>query len=99
MNEYIKKYDAIEAVRGLSVLVDDEDFSYFEDRIKALPSAYVVERKRGKWIEIDDGWDGVYYECSCCKEPFVLIDGTPADNQYNFCPNCGSDNRKGEDDD
>lgn len=51
------------------------------------------ERKTGKWIEQDDGWDGIYYECSVCREPFTLIDGTPSDNLYNFCPNCGADMR------
>ena len=55
--------------------------------IKDAPT--IEERKTGKWIEQDDGWDGVYYECSVCKEPFTLIDGTPQDNLYNFCPNCG----------
>ena len=52
--------------------------------------------KTGKWIEHDDGWANVCYECSVCKEPFVLIDGTPADNLYNFCPNCGADMREGD---
>ena len=48
------------------------------------------EQKTGHWIECD-GWDGdEYYECSVCSEPFVLIDGTPADNLYNYCPNCGA---------
>lgn len=51
------------------------------------------ERKTGRWIEQDDGWDGTYYECSECKEAFTLIDGTPSDNLYNFCPNCGADMR------
>ena len=55
-----------------------------------LPSAEEPERKKGKWIEQDDGWGGTYYECSCCGEAFVLIDGTPADNLYNFCPSCGA---------
>ena len=55
--------------------------------INALPS---VTQKSGKWIE-KDGWDGdVYYECSICGEPFCLIDGTPTDNMYNYCPNCGA---------
>lgn len=53
----------------------------------------IEERKKGKWIEQDDGWDGVYYECSCCKEAFTLIDGTPSENLYNYCPNCGADMR------
>lgn len=60
--------------------------------IAEFPSAE-PERKKGKWIEQDDGWDGVYYECSCCKEAFTLLDGTPSDNLYNFCPNCGADLR------
>lgn len=45
----------------------------------------------GVWIECDDGWDGVYYECSNCGEAFTLLDGTPADNLYNYCPTCGAD--------
>ena len=52
------------------------------------------ERKKGKWIEQDDSWDGVYYECSACGEPWTLIDGTPWDNGMNFCPNCGADMRE-----
>ena len=39
MTDYISRADAIEAVRGLSVLVDDDDFPYFEDALNALPSA------------------------------------------------------------
>ena len=58
--------------------------------LESLPSA---QPKKGKWIETDDGWDGVYYKCSYCKEAFTLIDGTPMDNFYNYCPNCGADMR------
>ena len=64
-----------------------------ESFLSWLNSEYEKERKKGKWIEQDDGWDGVYYECSECKEAFTLIDGTPTDNLYNFCPNCGADMR------
>ena len=63
-----------------------------ENYLKSLPSA----EKTGKWIEQDDEWGGVYYECSVCKEAFTLIDGTPTDNLYNYCPNCGSYNREVE---
>lgn len=58
--------------------------------IMRFPSAE-PERKKGEWIEQDDGWDGIYYECSECREAFTLMDGTPKDNLYNFCPNCGAD--------
>lgn len=46
--------------------------------------------KTGHWIE-EDMFDGdIAYRCSECDEPFCLIDGTPTDNMYNFCPNCGA---------
>ena len=51
------------------------------------------ERMRGKWETIE-GLDGdVVYRCSKCGEEYVLIDGTPKENGYHFCPNCGSDMR------
>jgi predicted nucleic acid-binding Zn ribbon protein len=34
-----------------------------------------------------------YYECSVCKDAFVLMEGTPKENNYNYCPNCGADMR------
>ena len=47
-------------------------------------------QKTGHWIE-KDGYDGdTYYDCSECGESFCLIDGTPTDNLYNYCPNCGA---------
>lgn len=48
------------------------------------------ERKTGKWIE-KDGWDGdVYYDCSACGESWITIEGTPWDNDMNYCPHCGA---------
>ena len=51
------------------------------------------ERKRGKWIEDDDGWDEVIWRCSECDAVFTLVDGTPEENEYYFCPHCGADMR------
>lgn len=50
------------------------------------------ERKsnRGMWIEVDDGWDGSYWECSVCGEPWTLIVGTPLSNSMDYCPRCGA---------
>lgn len=47
------------------------------------------EQKHGHWIEQDDCND-TYYECSVCGEPWVLIDGTPSENNMCFCPKCGA---------
>ena len=55
------------------------------------------QRMRGRWETIE-GWDGdEVYRCSECGEEFVLIDGTPKENGYHFCPNCGADMREGQD--
>ena len=59
-----------------------------EITLENLPS--VSTEKTGHWIE-QDGYDGdTYYDCSECGESFCLIDGTPTDNLYNYCPNCGA---------
>lgn len=29
------------------------------------------------------------YVCPCCKEYWYMYYGTPATNEYNYCPNCG----------
>jgi len=60
-----------------------------EEIILQLPPV-TPQQKTGHWIE-KDGFDGdVYYDCSACGESFCLIDGTPTDNLYNYCPNCGA---------
>ena len=41
--------------------------------------------------EIEDDWNmETIYKCSACKEEFVTIDGTPAENLWNYCPHCGA---------
>lgn len=67
------------------------------DVISLLMAQRVVEeRKTGRWIETDDGWDGTYFVCSNCGCPWTLIDGDPKDNGMNYCPNCGCLMMEGE---
>ena len=54
------------------------------------PAADVVEVKHGYWKEVEWRFRDVYYDCSVCGESFCLIEGTPTDNLYNYCPNCGA---------
>ena len=102
MADYIKREDAVikakQAVFATfrygktpteNAVYENIDIAFKE---QYLPSADVVEVKHGKWIEQEDGFGDTYYDCSCCGESFCLIEGTPADNMYNFCPNCGSYN-------
>ena len=64
--------------------------SVIEDK-SLFPSADVEERKTGKWIEREDmyyGWN--IWECSNCHEEFCVEEGSPNDNEYHYCPNCGA---------
>lgn len=59
------------------------------NRIENAPSVKPQDQT-GHWIEKEDFNMDTYYDCSECGESFCLIDGTPTDNLYNFCPNCGA---------
>ena len=80
-------------IRWCRALLEDDPPKFEDASQYAEP-----KQKKGRWIEKDDCWDGIYYECSVCKDSFTLIDGNPPDNNYNFCPNCGCDMRGTEND-
>lgn len=46
--------------------------------------------KHAYWEEKQDMYVDTYYHCTNCKEDFVLVEGTPKDNLYYYCPNCGA---------
>ena len=48
------------------------------------------DRKKGRWKQWEEYGFEETYECTVCRTPFVLIDGTPMDNEYYFCPHCGA---------
>ena len=56
--------------------------------IKNAPT--IEERKKGKWIKREIGW-----KCSNC----TLCTNDRGADSFNFCPNCGSDMREGDQDD
>lgn len=62
------------------------------DVIKTAPAADVQPVKHGKWEELTNygGWGDTHYRCSVCGEEWHLEDGTPQQNNMNFCPRCGS---------
>lgn len=81
-----------EAINFLNMHKSEEVWA--DDIAKAIDIAIkaLKSQKIGKWIEHED-WYDTYYECSSCGEAFSLIEGTPEDNEYNYCPNCGADMR------
>ena len=60
-------------------------------KLKNLPTVDAMEVVHGEWTVIEDDYtDDTIYQCSVCKEEFVTIEGTPADNLWKYCPNCGA---------
>jgi DNA-directed RNA polymerase subunit RPC12/RpoP len=49
-----------------------------------------VELKHAEWVEDEDMYGDPIYRCSACNERFVLEEGTPIENRYFYCPNCGA---------
>lgn len=46
-------------------------------------------REKGQWELVEDDWN--VYNCTVCNEWWHLEDGTPQENNMNFCPRCGAD--------
>lgn len=58
--------------------------------ISVMPTVDVAPVKHGRWIE-KEGFDGdSYYTCSSCGCDWTTIDGTPAQNNMRYCPECGA---------
>ena len=80
------------------VFVEHRDIA--EKAMNKLPPV-TPQPKIGHWIE-EEVFDGeVAYKCSECGGLFELENGTPKDNEYNFCPKCGarmveSEDKKGD---
>ena len=58
------------------------------NELSKIPTADVVEQKHGKW-----NWVGFNIECSECG---AMPNFDSTEPLYNFCPNCGADNRESE---
>lgn len=99
MAEYIKREDVIETIReevqeqisrmGMHQL-HIVDMLKVEDAVNSIPSADVVERKTGKWIERDCGLD---IECKCSVCGYRDFIPSKYDRYWfnrKFCPNCGA---------
>ena len=67
-------------------LIDACDAAYRNGYEKGKADA----TKEGEWEEHSDFLCDTFYRCSVCGEDFVTIEGTPIENSWNFCPNCGA---------
>lgn len=85
--------DAIEALQAETERLTKENRELYLDRpeLEEVGGKWVWrEPKRGEWTEIEDYDGDFHYQCSVCGEEWYFIDGTPADNNANYCPRCGA---------
>ncbi len=61
-----------------------EECRYFKNR------SQFVDMPVGKWIPGKDYFDYPVYRCSNCNEQVDFEEGTPKDNDFQFCPFCGA---------
>ena len=81
MKKYIDVDKLIEFANNHIAGIDANDIARF-------PRADAQEVKYGKWETFD--CDKNSYKCSACGDVQYLVEGTPKDNNYNYCPTCGA---------
>ena len=80
--EFIRREDAINAL-AISQGFGGINTEKLNNLLYDIPSAYVVERKRGEWVQISPA---KIYECSVC-EGNVMTDDI---DLYWYCHQCGA---------
>ena len=68
-------------------------YHMFENAVDSIPTADVVERKKGKWeteIRTIRGHKIPFFACSVC--------GKNTDDEYTYCPTCGAEMVEGGED-
>lgn len=97
MTDYISREAAIKSLCNLVPHTCNRTDCGFAcqsaNAILSIPAADVRPVVLGKWIPVTNGRGG--FECSLCHEYAPSFrDGV--ENLSNFCPNCGADMRKQE---
>ena len=59
--------------------------------IEEAPTVDAVPVVHGRWeVSTDEWFETNVYTCSKCRESYVLVEGTPKENLWHYCPNCGA---------
>ena len=97
MTEYIEREAAVKVFNNFDAgRADSPPFTLltpeeFAEYLYELPTADVAPVVHGRWEDSTDDWLGTdVYTCSKCRESYVLVEGTPKENLWHYCPNCGA---------
>lgn len=82
MDEYIERGEATRA--AVNAFWKTMSVGKISKAINDIPAADVAPVVHGRWIPY--GWK---WCCSKC-DMMLPIDGTPAENNLRYCPNCGA---------
>ena len=74
-------------IREVYTVADDEE-SGMEQIVDEQPTVDAVPVVHAHWDVFDECENA--YECSKCHDAFILLEGNPEENNYQFCPNCGA---------
>ena len=90
MADYIDRAELLKVLDRNSIYkkITYGDGRSIEKIIKSMPSVDAVEQKHGHWIVEDEDFNA--YKCSNCNEVWCINDGTPEENEMNYCQHCGS---------
>lgn len=78
---------AIEALRGQEQPWEDLNKEDVDKIVNSFKELEELERKHGRWEDFDCDNS---YRCTACGEIWTLNDGTPKENNMNYCPKCGA---------
>ena len=68
----------------------------YDQAANAIEELQAQMPKRGEWKMWEDYDYHDVYTCSVCGADWDMIDGTPQDNDMNYCPHCGAKMEVGE---
>lgn len=91
MNDYISRVMAIARLTNVEVTNKLATMTDAKRVIAEMPAADVAPVVYSRWEDSIDEWFGTdVYTCSKCRESYVLVEGTPKQNLWHYCPNCGA---------
>lgn len=91
MAEYIERSVAIAKLTALEVTEPNATMADAKRVLADTPGADVAPVVHGRWeVSTDEWFETDVYTCSKCRESYVLVEGTPKENLWHYCPNCGA---------
>lgn len=94
-NDLISRQDAIDILDAYQVMVENGEenpYAWARLRMSELPPAQ-QERKKGKWIMLNEGLIITTYKCSECGRTIWDVTRCDVSEDYPFC-HCGADMRE-----